>query len=198
MKKYILLSLLPLALFSSCGPQNQEEVKTEQITPSATCSYVRDETDSLGKRVRALEKEIFMVLDFTDTATKSYFKGAEFFRGYLGCASVDTNFEIHFDFKVLSDNAYQYYGMIKKNNKITFILKSGKAVELLFGNTFSGNTDLSSESTEYSAFAYLPRNVVQKLKSEELKRVRISWTKMDEDYTVVNPEIFIKQLSCLE
>ena len=88
--------------------------------------------------------------------------------------------------------------MIKKDNKITLMLKSGKQVELPFGRTFSGNTNLTNEFTEYSSLAYLPKNASHLLQSEELQGVRISWSKKDEEYNVVNPKIFINQIPCVE
>ena len=87
--------------------------------------------------------------------------------------------------------------MIKKDNKIIFVLKSGKAVQLSFGSTFSGNTNLSKDITEYSSFVHLPDDVVNQLMSEELARVKIEWSKKEEDYSVVNSRILINQLPCV-
>ena len=196
MKVNLILLVFFVSLFYSCG-NHKSEIKTDAPKPSGNCTYSRDEKDPLGKRIRLLDEEKFISQAF-DSSERNAINGDEYFKGYLSCVSVDTVLGVYFRFIVHSDNAFQEYGMIKKENKITFIFKSGKAVELSFGSTFSGNTDLSKNITEFSTFAYLPQNASRQLLAEELARVRISWTKAEEDYTVVNPNIFINQVPCLQ
>ncbi|MBI4930113.1 MAG: hypothetical protein HY841_05070 [Bacteroidetes bacterium] len=195
--KYISLLLLSTVCFFACK-QSKEEVKSALPKPSGSCSYSRDEKDPVGRRIRMVDEQKFILLEFTDSATREAYKNEDFFKGYLSCMNVDSILGIYFRFNIHSDDAFQYYGMIKKGNKIVFILKSGKAVELPFGATFSGNTDLSKEFTEYSSFAYLPKNASELLQSEELQRVRIFWSKKDEEYVVANPNVFINQLPCVK
>jgi|ERR1035438_6038572 hypothetical protein len=196
MKKYILLSVVSVVLFYSCG-QKQDEKKVETPIPS-NCKFSQNGKDSLGKKLRVVEAEKFMALQFPDSATQALYKGEDFVKGYLSCVTEDTVLAINVDVTIHTEDAYQYYGTIKKGNNITFILKSGKTVEVPFGSTFSGNTNISKESTEYSSFAHLSRDAAKQLKSEDLQRVIISWSKKDEEYPAVNPKIFINQLPCVE
>ena len=194
--KYFSLFLLTCVVLS-CGQPN-EEVKQEAPKPTGNCLYVRDEKDPMGRRNRMVEDQKFISLDFTDSAAMALYKNEEYFKGYLSCMNVDSILGIYFSFKIHSDDAFQHYGMIVKGNKISFILKSGKSVELPFGATFSGNTDLSKDFSEYSSFAFLSQQDAAILQSEELGRVKISWSKKEEDYTVVNPAVFINQLPCVK
>ena len=196
MKPNLFLSLFFISVLFSCG-QHKGEIKNELPKPSGNCTYSRDEKDPMGKRIRVLEEEKFISLAF-DSSQRNAINGDDFFKGYLCNVCVDSVLGVYFRFIVHSSDAFQSYGMIKKENKIIFIFKSGKAVELSFGNTFSGNTDLSKDLTEFSTFAYLSHNAAKQLQTEELERVKISWTKKDEDYTVVNPNIFINQIPCLQ
>lgn len=197
MKYSSFLPLLFILTFFSCQPPQDQNI-TEQPKPSGNCTYARDDKDPMGKRIRVVEDEKFISLAFADSAAKAFYKGEDFFKGYLSCVSVDTVLGIYFDFKILTDDAFQYYGLIKKDNTITLMLKSGKAVEIPFGHTFSGNTNLTKEFTEYSSYAYLSKYNAKRLMSEELDRVRISWSKKEEEYKVVNPKIFINQIPCVE
>lgn len=196
------LQKLPPLIFASalfsCSPPETENVVIEAPKPSGNCIYSRNEKDPVGKQIRIVTEEKFFASQFEDSATKAYFKGNDFIKGYLSCVNVDTVLGVYFEFKIYSEDAYQTYGGIKKDNKIIFILKSGKAVELSFGRTFSGSTNLTEEFTEYSSFAPMSRIDAVKLKSEELHRVKISWGKREEDYAVVNPSIFINQIPCVE
>jgi hypothetical protein len=197
MKYFFLPSLILFSLLISCH-QPSDEKKSDAPKPSGNCTLARDEKDPMGRRTRMVEDQKFISADFSDSAAKVLYKNEEYFKGYISCISVDSVLGIYFDFKVHSDNAYQYYGMIMKGNKITFILKSGNSVELPFGATFSGNTDLSKEVTEYLSFAHLPHSAAVLLQSEELQRVKISWSKKEEEYTVIYPNVFIDQLPCIQ
>jgi len=198
MKKHLLFSIITIFFLSSCRQQKKEETKAGEHIASGNCTFLRNEKDKSGRKIRVVAEEKFIALQFPDSATQEIYKGDDFVKGYMSCVSVDTVLGIYVDFTIHTEDAYQYYGSVKKGNKITFVLKSGRTVELPFGNTFSGNTNLSSESTEYSSFAHLSRTAAYQLKSEELQRVIISWSKKDEDYGVVNPKIFINQLPCVE
>jgi hypothetical protein len=194
--RYAALVVLFFAIFSCERPN--EEVKQEVPKPSGNCLYTKDEKDPLGRKNRMVEDQKFISLEFSDSIARALYKNEEYFKGYLSCMSVDSILGIYFSFKVRSDDAFEHYGMIVKGNKISFILKSGKTVDLPFGATFSGNTDLSKDFTEYSSFAYLTSDDAEQLKGEELGRVKISWSKKEEEYVVVNPSVFINQLPCIQ
>src|ERR1051326_108371 len=151
-----LLPLFIMTILFSC--KNKKGNLNDTPKPSGNCVYARNEKDPMGKRIRVLEDEVFISLavPVSDSVSKKNYDD-EFMKGYLCCVSVDTVTGIYFRFRINSADAFQIYGLIKKGNRVTFILKSGKTVEVNFGNTFSGNTDLSKEVTEYSALAYLSK-----------------------------------------
>lgn len=194
MKTLLLLGFSGI-LLTSCQPE-KEEVKMEVI-PAEGCGYSRNEVNTAGKLVRVIEDALFIALTVDDTAGGAL-KTKDYMKGYLSCVSVDTVKGIYFYFKIYSADAGRDYGMIKKDNKISFILSSGKTVTISFEGTFSGNTNLSQEYTDYKTFARLSTADMDLLKSSELQRVMISWTKIEEEYKVVNPAIFMKQLPCIE
>ena len=184
-----------LILFASCQP-SEEKVKPE-VKSVEGCSYTRNETNAAGNMVRVIEDALFIGLTMDDT-TGGTVKTKDYMKGYLSCVSVDSVKGIYFYFKIYSAEASRDYGMVKKDNKVSFILASGKTVSVPFAGTFSGNTNLSQEFTEYKTFSRLSGADVDLLKSSELQRVSISWTKIEEEYKVVNPTIFMKQLPCIE
>ena len=199
MKKNIFrLHILILILIFSCNNAQKQSDATTKPSAAGNCSYSRDEKDSAGRGIRVVSEEKFIAMEFVDTSNHSPYRGNDFFKGYLSCVKIDTVLGVYFNFKVYSEAAFQFYGGIKKNNKITFILKSGKAVELSFGKSASGTTNLSSNLTEYSSFARIPGSQAEKLVTEDLERVVISWSKKDEEYMAVNHHIFIYQLQCLK
>lgn len=187
---------LSVIFFATCSQKSEN--RNEANSTPVKCTYARNEKSSAGKLIRVVEDEKFIALSFQDSAMIKEFNGDDYLKGYLSCVSVDSTLGIYFNFRINSADAFQYYGMIKKNNKINFILQSGKGVEVPFQTTFSGNTNLSRDFSEYSTFSVLTRAQAQQLLSEDLGRVIISWTKKDEEYKVVNPKIFHRQLPCVQ
>ena len=190
--RFIVLFFL-LLFFYSCKDKKNEEVLLEN-KDSVSCTFSRNEKDALGRRVKMYEEQKFISKDTLSSGT-TY--PVEFFKGYLSCISVDTTIGVFFSFKIHAEDAYEKYGMITKGNNITFRLKSGKMILLPFGATFSGNTDLSKDMTEYLTFAYLPSRSSEILKNDEIEEVIITWSKKTEKYPVVYPRIFTNQLSCI-
>lgn len=193
--KTIQLMIAGIVLLASCQPA-EKEVKQE-VASVEGCSYTRNETNAAGNMVRIVEDALFIALTMDDT-TGGTVKTKDYMKGYLSCVSVDTVKGIYFYFKVYSADANRDYGMIKKDNKVSFILASGKTVTVPFAGTFSGNTNLSQEYTEYKTFSRISGADAELLKSSELQRVTISWTKIEEEYKVLNPSIFMKQLPCIQ
>ena len=196
MKIHFLFFYFSIFFICSCGQKEQTVV--DKPKPSGNCTYSRNEKDPLGRQIRVVQDEKFISFSFADSTEKAGHSGDDFLKGYLSCVNVDTVLGIYFDFIINTADAFQFYGMIKKNNKINFILKSGKTVEVPFGQTFSGNTNLSNETTEYSSFAQISHAEAEQLTSEELQRVIISWSKKQEEYIAVNPAIFINQIPCVK
>ncbi|TAL62213.1 MAG: hypothetical protein EPN85_03175 [Bacteroidetes bacterium] len=190
------LIIAAIIFFTACTPAVKEEKR--DVATKSNCSYTLNEINPVGNHVRVVEGALFISLEnaVADSSRKSLTN--DYMKGYLSCVRVDTVMGIYFDFKIYSLNAYRDYGMIRKGNQISFILASGKTVTVPFAGTFSGNTNLSAEHTEYKTFSRISRKEAEMLKSSDLQRIKISWTKVEEEYKAVNPAIFINQLPCVE
>lgn len=193
--KTILFILASGILLIACQPTVKEDKNSEE-TPE-NCTYVRKDVSPAGHPVRIVEDALFIALTIDDSTAQGI-RTVDYMKGYLSCVSVDTVKGVYFYFKIYSADAYRDYGMIRKDNKVTFILASGQSITVPFAGTFSGNTNLSAEYTEYKAFSRISRQDIELLKSSELQHVKISWTKREEEYKAVNPTIFIKQIPCIE
>lgn len=195
--KAALVIIIPSFFLAACKPPAAESNK-EAVAVKGNCSYTRNELNPEGKPIKMLEEAMFISLTNADTAAARRTGNSDYMKGYLSCISIDTVLGVYFNFKIFSADAYREYGMIRKDNKISFILKSGKTVIVPFLVTFSGNTNLTAELTEYKTYAHISGEEAELLKSSDLERVTISWAKMQEDYKVVNPGVFMTQLPCVE
>ncbi len=192
-----LLSLLIAAVFiASCKPSVTENRQGQDA--NSNCKYSRNEKSPMGMPIRVVEDEKFISLAFTDTTAQKRYTSDDLLKGYLSCVRVDSVLGIYFDFKIYSAEAYEKYGMIKKGDKIVFTLASGSSIAVPFSVTFSGNTNLSAEYSEYTTFGRLQNEDAEAMKASEIQAVKIYWSKKEEDYKVVNPKIFINQIPCVE
>ncbi len=188
--------LLATIYFSACTEKTGN--RKIKLPDNANCSYFRNELNPTGKPILVVEDELFISRANTDTNQVKMGVKNELIKGYLGCVRVDTVLGVFFDFRVFSDIAFNEYGLIRKNNTITFILQSGKSVVISFGATVSGSTNLSAGYTQYKTFSRITRGDAALLKGSELKRVVIAWTKREDEYKVVNPKVFMSQIPCVE
>ena len=193
--KSLLSFLVALLFLASCKPSSEGTIEKD---PTSNCKYSRNELNPMGRPIRVVEDEKFISLAFTDTAAQKRYTSDDFLKGYLSCVRVDSVLGIYFDFKVYSAEAYEKYGMIKKGDKIVFTLASGSSITVPFSVTFSGNTNLSAEFSEYTTFGRLQNEDAEAMKSSEIQGVKIYWSKKEEEYKVVNPKIFINQIPCVE
>lgn len=160
------------------------------------CSFARNELDPLGKSIRVVSEAKFIAQKANDSI-KLYATGEEVVKGYLSCVKVDSIYGVFFSFVVYSDSAHEVFGGVRKGDVVEFKLASGQSVDLAFGRTFSGNTNLSSGQTEYQSFGYLSPSSVSLLESSDISEVNIQWVKRKDSYQVVNPAVFRSQLPCL-
>lgn len=195
MKLSILILTIALA-FTACKPA-VEEAK-ECPAPRGRCSYARFELNPMGKTSVMVEEALFITLAKDDSANTRKDLNSKLVKGYLGCLREDSVIGIYFDFKIFSATAFEDYGMIVQGNKISFKLRSGQTVLAPFRATFSGNTNLSTDLTEYKTIAHITAADAALLKTSELEGVTISWSKKEEEYKVVNPGIFLSQMPCVE
>lgn len=196
--RYLISLLLILGLTSSCNNSSNPAREISMPLASGNCFFSKNQKDAEGKQVRILSEEKFIATPFVDSTNRPSYLENDFFKGYMSCMRVDSTLGALFFFKIYSEDAFQYYGGIKKNNKITFILKSGRGVDLEFGKSASGTANLSSNITEYTTFVHIPSEKAKLLVSGEITRVVIRWTKKEEEYKVVNPHLFIDQIGCLK
>ncbi len=191
------LWILAIALgFTSCKPA-VEEAK-ECPAPRGRCSYARFELNPMGKPSVMVEEALFITLAKEDSANSRKDLNNKLLKGYLGCVREDSVIGIYFDFKIFSPTAFDDYGLIMQGNKINFRLRSGQTVSVPFKATLSGNTNLSSDITEYQTIANISADDAAVLKASELESVSVSWSKKEEEYKVVNPGIFQSQIPCVE
>ena len=89
-------------------------------------------------------------------------------------------------------------GHFDKMGKIIMKLSDGTMTELIIGKSDYGDSDYDRGTTTYSSYCVLEESDINSLKSSNIEKVRIYWSKGYDDYECDNPDVINKQLNCLK
>jgi hypothetical protein len=175
--------------------------ETEQAKPSpaaqSDCNYTTNEVDEFtGKKKLVLRESDF--INYTSEDLKKYYKKKDYINCKVGLAQIENTKAAYFYWVLQTKEAYKYFGSIKKGATIMVKLVNGDTFELMFSKYDTGETKYDYGYTNYSSYVILDQASIDALKSAEIDKVRMSWSKGYEDYPVSNPRLFIDQLSCVE
>lgn len=180
------------------------EFKTATQSPvkelsTSDCNYRTNEVDEFtGTKKLVLEADDF--INHTDEDLKKYFKKKD--TEYINCkaytAKVNDLKVLYTHWTIQSKTAYDTYGFIQKGSKLIIKFVDGSTVELNVASSDTGDTNYDHDYTTYSTYMVLNDDHVSLLKSSEVEKIRMYWSKGYTDFPVFNPRLFINQLPCLE
>lgn len=163
------------------------------------CNYYKNEVDEFtGDTKIIMETESF--ISHTDSSLLKYYKRKkeQYLEVGVYVAKLNETYVLYFDAKLQTKKAYDYYGVISKGSKIIMKLSDGSMTELIISKSNFGKTDYDRGTTTYSSYCVLEESDISSLKSSNIDKVRIYWSKGYESYDCDSPGLLIKQLNCLD
>lgn len=188
MKKQILIIVLSILSVNTFA---QDSTKVD-------CKYRTNEVDEFtGTSKLVLEEERF--IQFTDSSLLKYYKNKahQYIEMDLYCAKINDMYVAYTYWRIDSENAYKYFGAIPTNAKLMFKFTDGTTSELTYAKYESGETKYDKGYTIYSSYCIMSKEVMDVLKSKSVEKVRMYWAKGYEDYPCFSPDLFSKQIKCL-
>jgi len=165
--------------------------------PSGDCDYATNEVDEFtGNEKYVMKSEVF--LTHTDEALKKYYKNKDYTTCEAYCAKIEGMKVMYVNWKIMSKDAYKYFGSIQADAKFILKMKDGKMLELVYSKYDSGDMKYNGGYTTYSSYIILSDEDIETLKANELEKVRMFWSKGYQDYDISNTTFFINQLPCLK
>ena len=154
------------------------------------------ETSISNKPIVLKEAEVEKVTFIEGPSPKlqKYFKNKNIVRCDFTLSSKNGKAFLKTDWKVMTGEAYSYFGFIKKENKISLKLLDGQIVDLTYTNEFEPKEYDQYGFSTYSAQIELTKEQVQLLQNKIVMKANMSWSKRTEEYQVVDPSFFIKAI----
>jgi hypothetical protein len=175
-----------------------EKISEVETIPKDTtnCDYATEETDEFtGNKKLVMKQDVF--LTHTSDEMKKYMKKKDYTTCTTYCAKIEGMYVLYVNWKILTKDAYKYYGSIEKGAGFTIKLKNGSTVELKYSSYKSGDANYSLNYTTYSTYIVLTDDDVATLSTNEVDKLRMSWSKGYQDYVITNSTFFINQLPCI-
>jgi len=163
------------------------------------CDYRTKEVDEFtGNSKVVMNEESF--ISHTDSSLMKYYKKKK--KQYLEiecyAAKINETHAIYFYATFQTKSAYDYYGTFSKGSKIILKMANGEMIDLIIGKSDYGDTDYDRGTTVYSTFCIIDEEEAEALKSADIEKVRIYWSKGYESYDCDNPDLLKRQLNCLD
>jgi len=169
------------------------------ICNAQECNYYKNEVDEFTGDTRIImETEPF--ISHTDSALLKYYKRKkeQYLEIGVYTAKLNETYALYFNAKFQTKKAYEYYGVVSKGSKIIMKLVDGSMIELIIGKSDFGDSDYDRGTTTYSSYCVLEESDISSLKSSDIEKVRIYWSKGYESYDCDKPNVISNQLKCLE
>jgi len=163
------------------------------------CNYYKNEVDEFtGDTKIIMETESF--ISHTDSSLLKYYKKKkeQYLEVGVYVAKLNETYVLYFNAKFQTKKAYEYYGSVSKGSKIIMKLADGTMAELIISKSDFGKTNYDRGTSTYSSYCILGESDLSSLKSSEIDKVRIYWSKGYESYDCDSPSLLIKQLNCLK
>ncbi len=139
-----------------------------------------------------VEKSAF--IEGPSAKLKKYFKKKNIVRCDLTISSKGGKAFLKTDWKVMTGEAYSYFGFIKKGNQISLELLGGQTLNLTYTEEFKPKEFERYGFSTYSAQLELNKDQLKKLKNKIVMKAHMNWSRRTEEYQVVDPSFFIKTI----
>jgi len=125
---------------------------------------------------------------------KKYFKHKNIINADLSLVSKGGNVSLMIDWKVMTGEAFGYFGYIKKGGKISLELIGGEVVDLIYTEEFEPKEYEKYGFSTYKSQLNLSLEQIALLRSKIVTKATMTWTKRSEEYKITNPAYFVSEL----
>jgi hypothetical protein len=125
---------------------------------------------------------------------QKYFKDKNIVRCDFILQSKEGKATLTTEWKVMTGEAYSYFGYIKKESKLSLELLGGQIVDLAYDNEFEPKEFIQYGFSTYSAQLNLTEDQLKLLQNKIVMKATMNWSRRAEEYQVINPSYFIKAI----
>lgn len=171
----------------------------DDTTQVSNCQYFVNEVDEFtGVSKKIVKSELLIA--HTDSILKKYYKMKphEYIECGIECGKIDELYAVYITWRIDTDEAYKYYGIIPADAKFIIKFTDGSTIILNYAKTVTGDTDFKKKFTTYMNFCQVDEKQKAELESKSVEKIRMYWSEGYTDYSVINSEVFKTQFNCLK
>lgn len=169
------------------------------VATSQECDYRKNEVDEFTGVEQKITSDALYIA-YTDSTLLKYYKNKKhsYFELNINSAKFNDLRALYTNIRINTDDAYKYYGSIRRDAECILKLSNGELVNLKFAEYNNGDSDYTGGYTLYSNYIILDDEAYEALLVNPVEKVRIYWSEGYEDYIVTNPNALIEQLKCIK
>lgn len=166
------------------------------VKTGSAVQAVTGEVKVINAKIELKDAETMKVnfLNGPSAKLKKYFKHKNIVNADLNLVSKGGEVSLMIDWKVMTGEAYSYFGYIKKGGKISLELIGGKVVDLIYTEEFEPKEYEKYGFSTYKTQLNLSLEQIILLQSSIITKATMTWSKRSEEYKISNPAYFVNEL----
>ncbi len=166
------------------------------VKTGSAVQAVTSEVKVINAKIELKDAETMKVnfLNGPSAKLKKYFKHKNIVNADLNLVSKGGEVSLMIDWKVMTGEAYSYFGYIKKGGKISLELIGGKVVDLIYTDEFEPKEYEKYGFSTYKTQLNLSLEQIILLQSSIVTKATMTWSKRSEEYKISNPAYFVNEL----
>jgi len=125
---------------------------------------------------------------------KKYFKHKNIVNADMALVSKDGKVKLLIDWKVMTGEAFSYFGYISEGSKLSLELLGGQVVDLVYTEEFEPKEYEKYGFSTYKTQLNLSLEQIALLQSSIVTKATMTWRKRSEEYKITNPAYFVNEL----
>ncbi|HXH19904.1 MAG TPA: hypothetical protein VNJ07_12560, partial [Chitinophagales bacterium] len=168
-----------------------------EAAPHYECVYAKNHVDKMnGNVIKVMERE--RLVSYTPEELKKIYVTQDYLTMDAYLSNFNKRLALFIKITIRTNNPRSAYGSLFKDAKLIFKLNNGHTVTLHCGQSESGNVDYEHDKTIYMTFFELNDAAIELLQRGKIEMARLYWGKGYEDYKIIIPDFFIRQIHCVK
>jgi hypothetical protein len=183
-----------VVLFENGTWKYVDDKPSDKSQPVAQIDVEKSKVIDAKIELRDAETQKLNFLNGPSAKLKKYFKLKNIVNADLNLVSKDGELKLNIDWKVMTGEAYSYFGYIKKGGKISLELLGGQVIDLIYNEEFEPKEYVKYGFSTYKTQLNLSLVQIALLRSNIVTKATMTWSKRSEEYKVSNPAYFVSEL----
>ncbi len=166
--------------------------------PKPPCRFIYEGPDpQTGQQRRDLEPNLFF--NYTAKDLETHFKYNDLVTCEANLTALTGGYQfLNLEIAIASKNAPQLFGLFPAGSLADLTLLDGSVIRVLNQRQDSGNWQPSRNAYIYKCSFPLGKKEEKMLRESEIDKIKLRWSRAEEEFEVYELDFFIRQFQCLD